>query len=223
MCAAMRECLFSVLCRTQRIENISSSSSSYIVLVPLLTTMTIFPLHLVLVASYWWNYHSNREMAVVFINIAKNGFTHMKTYDNIAIFSFFGVFTGYVFGASFFFLYTAFFSLHGYHVFIFPSFSMPFSPHDSSYLCFICDNNVCMSYYFEDIVNGRVSNLFWTTLYSVVWSSLVYQNITETIDVPPLPPPLDPCICWMICKTCGHWHWSWFAQYMSRWQSKSCE
>ena len=55
----------------------------------------------------------NKEMAAVFINIAKNGFTYVKPY----VF----VFTGYV-------SCWYFFSLYGCHVFIFPLFSMSFSP-----------------------------------------------------------------------------------------------
>ncbi len=47
-----------------------------------------------------------------------------------------------------------YFFYHGCHFFIFPLFPMSFS-HVISIICDICENNICMFYYFEDIVNGK--------------------------------------------------------------------
>ena len=72
-------------------------------------------------------------MAPVFLNIANNGFTYMKTYGNIAILCCFSVCT-------LCFLVVDFFPLRvrSCHFFIFLNlFSMSFSLYDTNYLCFM--------------------------------------------------------------------------------------
>ncbi len=66
-------------------------------------------------------------MLPVFINVTKIG---LHTWKSMAILCCFFVFTGYV---SLMF----FFPLHGCHVFVFPLVSMPFSSHDTNYMCFM--------------------------------------------------------------------------------------
>ena len=62
------------------------------------------------VSNWWkgqWNYHSSKEMATVFINIAKNGFTHMKTHSNIEILCYIFMRLWAIILVAIFFLYTA--------------------------------------------------------------------------------------------------------------------
>ena len=103
--------------------------------------------------------YSNKKIVTVYINIANNHFTHMKTNGNIALLC--CVSLGYN---------SCCWRCPSYACIwlIFVSFSMPLSPYYPNNVC-VTNNNICMSYYFEDIVvNRRVSSLFWATLYRLL-------------------------------------------------------
>ncbi len=114
----------------------------------------------------------------IFTNIAKKWiYTHENLwqytwYSNIVLFL--------CLQATCMFLAAIFSPLHGCHVFILPLTQCCFH-HMTPNICalYICENNFCMSYYFEDIINGRGPSLFWTTLYLLRQEGQYIQQQTQ--------------------------------------------